>query len=79
MSYEKHTKFPLKKCMIATVVILIVASIVLTLLLSITKSQPNDSIGFVLMIVFISVFGCLLIGYWIYQIVKFIGIRKDEK
>lgn len=78
-NYPKHTKFPLKKCLIASVVILIVASLVLTLLLSITTNNPNDTLAFVLMIIFVSTFGCLLLGYWIYQIVRYIGIRKDEK
>ena len=79
MGYSKHTKFPFRKCIVASIVILIVASMVLTLLVSITKNQPDDTLGFILMVVFLSVFSALLLGYWIYQIVRYIGIRKDEK
>lgn len=79
MTYDKHSKFPFRKCIIASIVIVIVASIVLTLLLSITKNQPDDRIAFILTVIFLSVFGALLLGYWIYQIVRYIGIRKDEK
>ena len=79
MTYEKHTRFPFKKCIIASIVLLIVASMVLTLLVSITKNQPDDRLGFILLVVFLSLFSALLVGYWVYQIVRYIRTRKDEK
>lgn len=79
MANQRHTKFPMKKCIIMTMVLLIVYSIVLTLLLSISKNRPDDRLGFILMVVSLSLFLCFLVGYWIYQVIRYIGIRKDEK
>lgn len=78
MTYQSHSRFPLKKCLIATVVILIVASMVLVLLLSISKSVGSDTVGKILLIVLLSVTGAGVAAYWLYQTIHYIEKRKDE-
>lgn len=78
MKYQNHSKFPLRKCVLASFVILLCFALVLTLLYAIVNSAGADDIGRIVLIVIISVFAALLVGYWIYQIIVYIEKRKDE-
>ncbi len=72
-------KFPVKKCLIATLVILLCAFIVLTLLYSIVQAEKqNDKYWIVLLVWGIGLFA-LIAFYWCYQIIKYCKNRKDEK
>lgn len=73
-----HTKFPWKKCIIATVVILIVAVIVLSLFYAIAVNHRENDKNWIFFLVWGIVFGLMLLGYWLAQILKYIETRKDE-
>lgn len=77
--YPTHTTFPIKKCWIASLVILLVAVIVLGLLYAIVgnKSALKEK-SWIFLLVWGIVFGVMLVGYWIHQIRKYIKTRKDE-
>jgi uncharacterized membrane protein YdjX (TVP38/TMEM64 family) len=78
-TYPTHTKFPWKKCWIATVVILIVATIALSLFYAIATNHPNNDKSWIFFLVWGIVFGLMLIMYWSNQIMKYIKTRKDEQ
>lgn len=73
------THFPWKKCLIATVVILLCAFIVLTLLYSIVNANHQNEKYWIFLLVWGIVFGLMLFIYWLVQIGKYIDKRKDEK
>ena len=75
---KDHTSFPVKRCVIASIVIILVFLIVLTLPISIIYSKDDLKYGWVLFLIWGILFAASLITYWIIQIVKFIKIRKDE-
>ncbi|MFA6829755.1 MAG: hypothetical protein WCR67_03520 [Bacilli bacterium] len=78
MDYQKHSKFPLKKCIIATVVFLIIATMILALIYSVIYSTDSNDVGRIFVIVTVALTGAAIIGYWIYQVIKYIEKRKDE-
>lgn len=79
MKYTGHTKFPIKKCLIATLCIILVFIIILGLLYSIIYGANIPDKSYIFLIVWSSMFTLSLLVYWIYQIIKYIKTRKDEK
>ena len=77
-TYPTHTLFPWKKCGIATVVILIVAAIALSLFYAIATKHPPAN-NWIFFLVWGIVFTLMLAFYWIHQILGYIKTRKDEK
>lgn len=78
MSHYSHSRFPLRKCIVASVVILIVSSLVLVLLLAIANNTDSSEVGTILLIIILSITGAFLLAYWIYQIAQYIVNRHDE-
>lgn len=74
-----RSHFPWKKCLIATLVIILIAFMVLTLLYSIVHSGGHSDKYWIILLVWGIVFFLLLVGYWINQIVVYYRKRKDEK
>ncbi len=72
-------KFPVKKCLIATLVIILCAFIVLTLLYSIVQVEKQNDKYWIFLLVWGVVFGGLIVFYWCFQIIKYLKNRKDEK
>lgn len=73
---KNDNRFPLKKTIIATIIILLCALMVLSLL-AVLKDNDNPKASTIFVIVWACCFSLLLIGYWIYQIIKF--KKKKEK
>lgn len=78
MNYQNHSKFPLKKCIIATIIIIICFLLVLTLLYSILYGVDQED-NYIVAIVWAVCLFLAILSYWIYQIVKHHKINKDEK
>lgn len=78
MNYQNHSKFPLKKCIIATIIIIICFLLVLTLLYSILYGV-NQEDNYIVAIIWAVCLFLAILGYWIYQIIKHHKINKDEK
>lgn len=76
---ELRSHFPLKRCLIATLVIILCAVMVLTLLYSIINTQNLKEKSWIFILVWGAVFGGMTIFYWIEQTIKYIKKRKDEK
>ena len=76
-SLRRH--FPWKKCLIASLVIVICAFIVLTLLYSIVQVGKHNDKYWIFLLVWGLVFGTMLVVYWCVQITEYIKNRKDEK
>lgn len=76
---EVRSRFPLKKCLIATLVIILCAFIVLTLLYSIVQVQKQNDKYWIFLLVWGVVFAGIILFYWCYQIIKYCKNRKDEK
>ncbi len=74
-----HTHFPLKRCLIASRVILLCAVMVLGLLYSVIKRENISSKAWIFVLVWAVIFFLMLAVYWIRQIRKFIQTRHDEK
>lgn len=79
MKFENHTKFPFKKCIIASIVILLCYLMVLVLLYSIIYANDLPKYAFIIFICWISLTIASILAYWIYQLIKYKKIRKDEK
>lgn len=73
-----HTHFPLKRCLIASVVILLCARMVLGLLYAIVKNENIPDKTWIFVLVWGVVFFLRLFTYWRRQIIQFIRTRKDE-
>ena len=71
---KNKTKFPIKSCLITSLVILLTYLLCIGILASVAKYADNDfnsTIGLILLIVFSSVFGLLFLFYWIKTIFKY--------
>jgi biotin transporter BioY len=76
--YAEHTKFPIKHCLVSTIVIIICGAIVLGMLYGIVNSTSVSSKAWIFAVVWASLLGASLIAFWIYQIIKYKKTRKDE-
>lgn len=74
-----RSRFPIKRCLVASLVILLVALIVLTLLYGIISAEKISDKSWIFFLVWGIVFGLMLIVYWLRQIFLYVKIRKDEK
>ncbi|MFA6861662.1 MAG: hypothetical protein WCR56_04715 [Bacilli bacterium] len=74
----EHSAFPMKKCLIASLVIFICGVLVLTLLYAIVNSSSIPDKSWIFAVVWASLVVGSLIAYWIYQIIKYRKTRKDE-
>ncbi|MFA6624350.1 MAG: hypothetical protein WCS80_01110 [Bacilli bacterium] len=79
MKDKNRTQFPLKRCLLATIVILLCALMVLALLYGIANSAKIPDKTWIFVVVWASLTGASVIGYWIYQSVLYVKIRKAEK
>ncbi|MCI1734575.1 MAG: hypothetical protein LKM30_02450 [Bacilli bacterium] len=73
-----HSHFPLKRCLVATLALIIIGAMVLTLIYSVVYSTGNQSVGRMIFIITGAILGALLVGYWVYQLVMYLVKRKDE-
>ncbi len=81
MTFKDHTPFPWKKCIIATIVIILCYLLVLAALYGIVDAATNgvkETTNVIVISVWSGALGLSLIGYWIYQAVRHYKIRKDE-
>ncbi len=81
MTFKDHTPFPWKKCIIATVVIILCYLMVLAMLYGIVNaaaSGTKETVNLIVIIVWSSALGASLLAYWAVQIVKHLKTRKDE-
>lgn len=74
-----RSHFPVKKCLIATLVIILVAFLVLTLLYSLANSGGKNDKYWIFLLVWGVVFSLLILVYWLIQIVEYRRKRNDEK
>lgn len=79
MTFKDKSFFPLKKCLIASVVIILCYLMVFTLLYAIVYSTDVQPFAYIFFIVWGSLLGLSLLAYWIYQICQYRKKRKDEK
>ena len=73
-----HTRFPLKRCLIASLVILLCAAMVLGLLYAVIKNEQITDKSWIFVLVWGIIFLTRLIVYWVRQILLFIHTRHDE-
>ena len=78
MKFENHTKFPLKRCLIASVVIILCYMMVLVLLYSIIYANKIPEYSYIIIICWASLTVLSLASYWIYQLIKYKKTRHDE-
>lgn len=77
---KEHTSFPLKKCLIASAVISIIAFMILALLYTIVVYKDSlDDKSWIFLAVWGGVYLLSLLCYWGVMLYKFIKTRKDEK
>jgi hypothetical protein len=73
-----HSRFPVRKCLIASAVIIVCAVMALGVLYGIANQAKIPDKSWIFALVWAIVFGAMLLGYWIFQIVHYIKNRKDE-
>ena len=78
MKSSDHSKFPVKKALIASITILICYLMVLVLFMSIAYSASKGEYSWVVAVVWAGLLVISLIVYWTVQIVRYIKNRKDE-
>ncbi|MCH3966343.1 MAG: hypothetical protein LKE52_01705 [Bacilli bacterium] len=81
MTTRTHSRFPWKKTFATSALILISASLVLSLLYAILSATGNtkNPVTTTLVIVWGAIFGGLLVFLWISRIIGYIKRRKDEE
>lgn len=77
MTFREKSSFPLRKSLIATIVIVLCYLMVLILLYGIVNSTKMEK-GYIVFAVWGSLLGASLVAYWIYQIAHYLKDRKDE-
>ncbi len=77
MTFKDKSSFPLRKSLVATVVIILCYLMVLILLYGIVNSTKFEYGGIVFGI-WGGLLGLSLVGYWAYRIVVYIKDRRDE-
>ena len=79
MTFKDRSSFPMKKCLVATIVIILCYLMVFTLLYAIVYSTDVQPFAYIFFIVWGSLLGVSLLLYWAYQIYQYRKKRKDEK
>lgn len=79
MTFKNKSSFPLKKCLVASVVILLCYLMVFTLLYAIVFSTKISPFAYIFFIVWGALLLLSLLAYWGYQIYRYRKNRKDEK
>ena len=69
-------KFPLKKCLISSLIITLVALLILGLLISIVSSNSIPDKAWIFLLVWGLAYGLGLAAYWIYQFYLYHKSRK---
>lgn len=77
MTFKDKSSFPFRKSLIASVVIILCYLMVLILLYGVVNSTGMEN-GYILFAVWGGLLLFSLIAYWVYQIVRFRKVRKDE-
>ena len=73
-------KFPFRQNIITTVVILLTYAICISVLYAIKRDLPKkDYTGLILIIVFSSIFGLLLVYFWLREIIRFKKVKYENK
>ena len=78
MTFKDKSSFPLKKCLIASVVIILCYLMVLLLLYGVVNSTGFEH-GHIIFAVWGALLGASLLAYWAYQVYRHLKNRKDEK
>ena len=81
MTFKDHTPFPWRKCIIATIVIILCYLMVLAMLYGIVNAAVDgtkETVNLIVIIVWSAALGASILAYWAVQIVKHRKIRKDE-
>lgn len=77
--YELRSRFPWKRCFVATVIILLCAVMTVGLLVTIRDFTNIGDYNWIIILVWSLVFGGILVFYWNMQFIRFQKKRKDEK
>ena len=76
---ENKKKFPLKQNIITTVVILLTYFLCISVFFAVSKNLSSDNpIALILIIVFSSVFGLLLIYFWLREVIRYKKENHNE-
>lgn len=74
-----NSKFPFKKCISASIVIIIVYVMILALLYGIIYSSKLTKYSAIFVYVWTGFLVLSLASYWIYQIIRYERNKKDER
>lgn len=78
-TYQLRSHFPWKRCIIASIVILLCSVITIALIVPIRDYMNIGKYNWIIILVWSLVFGGLLLFFWIKEIIKYQRKRKDEK